>query len=97
VPGFEVSPFGSVEEFLSSRSPLAPICALVGVHCGRLSGLDLARLQAQCEPVVPVIFLTDNRDFTLRSAILESGRPCLVKPVDEQALLSTIARVSGTG
>jgi FixJ family two-component response regulator len=91
--GFEVDSFGSVEEFLASTPERAPGCALIDVHPGRRSGLALAQLLAQRETVVPVIFLAGDRDVALGPAILESGRPCIIKPIDEETLLSAIARV----
>jgi FixJ family two-component response regulator len=91
--GFEVKSFGSVEEFLTSTPERAPNCALINVHTGRLSGLALSRLLAQRGSVVPVIFLAGDRDIALGPAILASGRPCIIKPFDEETLLAAIARV----
>lgn len=88
--GLAVTVCGSAEEYLLQGSTFRPSCLLLDVHLPRLSGLDLHQLLIKLDQPVPVVFITADHDVARSDEMRQMGRPCLIKPVDEDALLAAI-------
>jgi FixJ family two-component response regulator len=89
--GLAVTVCGSAEEYLLQGSECKPSCLLLDVHLPRLSGIELHQLLHKLDQPVPVVFITADHELARSEEIREAGRPCLIKPVDEDALLAAIA------
>jgi FixJ family two-component response regulator len=92
--GLHVSVCCSAEDFLVSSYDLAPSCLLLDVHLPRLSGLELTRLLARLDNHVPVVFITADRELARSAEMQQAGRPCLLKPIDADALFTAISMVT---
>ena len=93
--GFHVSACGSAEEFLVRSDELDVSCLLLDVHLPRIGGLDLVRLLDRLGRPVPVVFITADHELARSDAMLQAGRPCLIKPIDDEALLAAISAATG--
>ncbi len=89
---FEVSSFGSAEEFLSRMEEgLQPSCVVSDVKMPGLSGLDLQRLLAEQQARIPLILITGHGDIAMAVAAVKAGaHDFLEKPFDDQTLLESI-------
>jgi FixJ family two-component response regulator len=89
--GFASRVFPSAEEFLSSDAVPKTKCLVLDVAMPRMSGPELYRELKSRGVVMPVIFITANRDEVLRSRTLEDGAvECLFKPFSDTALLAAL-------
>ena len=71
--GYNVSTFGSADEFLNSEQISKTSCLITDLHMPGLSGLDLQdRLIAQGYRI-PMIFLTGYPDENVRTRALKAG------------------------
>jgi FixJ family two-component response regulator len=96
--GYAVHSFASSHEFLDSLPGRRVACLILDIHLNGMSGFDLQERLAADKVDVPVIFISAHDDAPTRGRIERSGAAAyLWKPVDEQALLSTIRRVIGPG
>lgn len=89
--GFVARTFSSAEDFLASDALGETKCLILDVAMPGMSGpelqLELGRRQAQ----IPIVFITANRDQTIRSHLLERGATaCLLKPFSEAELLGAL-------
>jgi len=96
--GFEAQAFTSAEEFLASDVVGDTNCLLLDVAMPGMSGPDLQRelkLRAQS---IPIVFITAQRDATVRPRLMAQGAvDCLFKPFEPTDLLealNTALRVS---
>jgi FixJ family two-component response regulator len=64
---------------------------VLDVHLPRQSGLDLNRLLEREGPRVPVVFITADHETAISPELRRTGRQCLLKPVDDEALFAAIA------
>jgi two-component system response regulator FixJ len=89
---FQVSSFGSAEEFLSRvEQGLRPSCVVSDVKMPGLSGLDLQRLLAEQQARIPLILITGHGDIAMAVAAVKAGaHDFLEKPFDDQTLLESI-------
>lgn len=89
--GFPVETFASAEAFLARAGEGAVGCAVVDIHLGGASGLELRRHLAAAALPVPVIFITADDDETLEAAARDLG--CvdyLRKPFPSEALIAAV-------
>jgi two-component system, LuxR family, response regulator FixJ len=91
--GFRVTLSASAEEFLGRLDDLEPNCLLLDLHLPRLGGLELHRVLRQLARCVPTVFITADHELARSEAVRQLGLPCLIKPIDERALLAAIASV----
>jgi FixJ family two-component response regulator len=89
--GFRVSVCGSAEDFLTRSYELAPTCLLLDVHLPRLSGLQLNHVLARLDTRVPIVFITADQEVARSAEMRRAGRACLIKPIDDEALLEAIS------
>ena len=89
--GLSARSFGSAEEFLESGLQRKAACLIVDIRMPGMSGLELqARLKADRFDT-PIIFITAHGDARVRmQAMREGAAEFLVKPFDDQVLLSRV-------
>jgi len=89
---FQVSSFGSAEEFLKQMDDgLQPACVVSDVKMPGLSGLDLQRLLSESQARIPLILITGHGDIAMAVAAVKAGAHDFIeKPFDDQRLLESI-------
>jgi FixJ family two-component response regulator len=95
--GFAAHTFSSAEEFLASNFIEQTRCLLLDITMPGMSGPDLQQELKRRRQEIPIVFITAQRDETVRSRLIEHGAvECLFKPFSETALheaLTTALRV----
>jgi FixJ family two-component response regulator len=71
--GFDTAPYGSAEDLLASPPTRTPVCLLLDIQLGTMSGLDLHRTLKEGGSRVPVIMMTAFDDEHLRREALAIG------------------------
>jgi FixJ family two-component response regulator len=91
--GWDAETFASAEEFLAAAGRRTPVCLILDVRMGGMSGLELQqRLAASAQPI-PIVFITAHEDEGARRAALEAGAvDFLQKPFDDRVLLDSVAK-----
>jgi two-component system, LuxR family, response regulator FixJ len=89
---FQVSSFGSAEEFLSEmEGGLQPSCVVSDVKMPGLSGLDLQRVLSEQQTKIPLILITGHGDISMAVEAVKAGAHDFIeKPFDDQRLLESI-------
>jgi FixJ family two-component response regulator len=94
--GFAVRAFSSAEELLASDCVDQTNCLILDFAMPGMTGLDLQRELKLCRKEIPIIFITAQRDETVRSRSLEQGAvECLFKPFSDTALLAALNTALG--
>lgn len=89
--GFVAHTFSSAEEFLASDCIEQTRCLLLDVTMAGMSGPDLQQELKRRRQEIPIVFITAQRDETVRSRLIEHGAvDCLFKPFSETALLNAL-------
>jgi FixJ family two-component response regulator len=89
--GFAVRAFSSAQEFLASDCVGQTRCLMLDVAMPGMSGPELRQELIRRRQAIPTIFITANRDKTVRSRLLEQGAvECLFKPFSDAALLEAL-------
>jgi FixJ family two-component response regulator len=89
--GFAVQAFSSAEEFLRSDSVGQTRCLILDIAMPGMTGPDLQRELTRRRQEIPIVFITANKDETVRPRVLEQGAvECLFKPFSETALLGAV-------
>ena len=89
--GFAARAFSSAEEFLSSGSAYETSCLILDIAMPGMSGPELQQELKRRGEEIPTIFITGQRDETIRSRVLEQGAAgFLIKPFSDAALLAAI-------
>jgi len=89
--GFEVEAFSSGEEFLASECVGETKCLILDIAMPGMSGPDLQRELTHRGLEIPIVFITANRDETVRPSLLKQGAvECLFKPFSDTALLDAV-------
>jgi FixJ family two-component response regulator len=89
--GFAARTFSSAEEFLSSNSVDETSCLILDIAMPGMSGPDLYQELKRRGKKMPVIFITGQKDETIRSRVLQQGAAgALLKPFSDEALLAAI-------
>ena len=89
--GFSAEVFSSAEEFLASDHINETRCLILDVAMPGMTGPDLQRELKLRGQKIPIIFITGNRDETLRPRLLEQGAvECLFKPFSDVDLLKAV-------
>jgi FixJ family two-component response regulator len=66
-------------------------CLIVDIAMPGMSGPDLQRELKRRRSDIPVIFITGQKDETVRARMLEQGAiACLFKPFNDTALLDSL-------
>jgi FixJ family two-component response regulator len=89
--GFVVQAFSSAEEFLASECVGETKCLILDIAMPGMSGPDLQRELTRRGREIPIVFITANRDETVRPSLLRQGAvECLFKPFSDTALLDAV-------
>jgi FixJ family two-component response regulator len=92
--GLKVEAFSSAEAFLRSDSVLKTSCLILDVGMPGMSGPELQRELARRRQRIPIIFITAQKDDTIRPRLLEQGAvECLFKPFSDAALQKALSSV----
>ena len=90
--GWKTRVFASAHDFLAHRRPTGPCCLVLDVSLPDLNGLDLQDRIAGDGEGMPIIFITGYGDVPMTVRAMKGGAvEVLTKPIDEDALLETIA------
>ena len=89
--GYVPRTFSSAEEFLASDVVSLTECLILDVMMPGMTGPELqSELKARGHDI-PIVFLTANRDDSLRRGVLAEGAvECLHKPFSDTALFNAI-------
>jgi FixJ family two-component response regulator len=89
--GFASCVFPSAKEFLSSGCDNQTRCLILDIALPGMSGPDLQRELQRRQKNIPIIFITAQRNETVRPRMLEQGAvECLFKPFSDSALLQAL-------
>src|ERR1700687_2458437 len=89
--GFAARAFSSAEEFLSSGSVDETSCLILDIAMPGMTGPELHQELKHRGEKIPVIFITAQKDETIRARALEQGAAgFLFKPFTDAALLAAI-------
>lgn len=89
--GFEVRAFSSAEEFLASDCVDQTKCLILDIAMPGMTGPELQQELKQRGQKIPIIFITAQRDESIRSFVLGQGASeCLYKPFSEAALSNAL-------
>jgi FixJ family two-component response regulator len=85
--------FGSAKEFLDSKAGRGASCLIADIRMPGMSGLELQATLKGERSAVPIIFITGLGDIPMAvSAMREGAIDFLTKPVDDAALLKSVAK-----
>jgi len=89
--GFSARTFSSAEEFLSSGFVDETSCLILDIAMPGMSGPELHQELKRRGQEIPIIFITGQRDETIRARMLKQGAVgFLLKPFSDTALLAAI-------
>jgi FixJ family two-component response regulator len=92
--GFRVSPHESAERFLkslASSDPQSLGCALVDIHLGGMSGIELQETLLNMGLNIPIAFITGHGEITTAVNALKKGAVDFIqKPINEEILIGLI-------
>lgn len=95
--GFSARAFASAEEFLSSDCIAQTSCLILDVAMPGMSGPGLHQELKRRGQEIPIIFITAQRDDTIRARALTQGAAgFLFKPFSDEALFAAIKKVLRT-
>lgn len=94
--GFEIIMYPSAESFLAARPDPSPVCLVLDIQLGGMSGVELQQeLQAQGNQT-PIIFVTAHDAQEIRDEAVNAGCVAyLRKPVASRALLEAVTKAVG--
>ena len=89
--GFAARAFSSAEEFLSSGSADETSCLILDIAMPGMSGPELQQELKRRGEEIPTIFITGQKDETIRARVLKQGAAgFLIKPFSDAALFAAI-------
>jgi FixJ family two-component response regulator len=89
--GWQAETFGSANEFLARPRTAVCCCLILDVNLPDISGLELQRQIASERKEMPIIFLSNHRDFETTIKAMKAGAlDFLIKPIKDESLLSAI-------
>jgi FixJ family two-component response regulator len=94
--GYEAAVFSSAEEFLDSGQIGRSKCLILDVAMPGMSGPDLLAELKRRRHEIPTIFITGQRDATIRPRVMAEGAvECLFKPFSDVALDEALKSATG--
>ncbi len=91
--GFKVAAYPSAEGLLEAAEAREFDCIVADIYLPRMNGLQLQEELIRTIPHVSIVFITGRGDLSLGMHAMRKGAvDFLEKPVDDQALISAIAR-----
>lgn len=96
--GFQARVFSSAQEFLVSDSVGQTKCLVLDIAMPGMTGFDLQQELKVRGQNIPIIFITGQKDETVRKRALERGAVgFLLKPFSDTALLRALHTALGLG
>jgi FixJ family two-component response regulator len=93
--GFEVAAYCSAEELLEASDAKEFDCVVADIYLPRMNGLQLQEELNRTVPCASIVFITGHGDLSLGMHAMRNGAvDFLEKPLDDQALLNSVARGS---
>ncbi|PZV34561.1 response regulator [Mesorhizobium kowhaii] len=90
--GFSVRTFSSAEEFLASDAVDKTESLILDVAMPGMTGPELQVELARRRKRIPIIYITAQRDSTIRQRLIEQGAvECLFKPFSDQVLQEALS------
>lgn len=90
--GFAARTFSSAEEFLASDQIGQTSCLILDIAMPGMTGPDLQRELKNRQQVIPIIFITADRNEAVRTSLLNEGAiECLFKPFSDSDLLAALS------
>jgi FixJ family two-component response regulator len=94
--GFMVLAFSSADEFLASDSANRAMCLVLDIAMPGMSGLDLQKELKNRGYKIPIVFITAQKDESIRKRVLEQGAvDVLFKPFSDIALRDALSKAMG--
>jgi len=91
--GIEVTAYSCAEDLLEAAVAKEFDCVVADIYLPRMNGLELQKELSRTVPCASIVFITGHGDLSLGMHAMRNGAvDFLEKPVDDQALLSSIAR-----
>ncbi len=92
IEGWDAKVYPSARDFLVEDDAARPGCLLLDVRMPAMTGLELQREMIERGNPLPIIFLTGFADIDVAVSSLKEGAiDFLIKPVDDEKLLASIA------
>ena len=89
--GFAVRAFSSAEDFLTSDCVDQTKCLILDMAMPGMTGPELQQELRIRRKEIPIVFITAQRDETVRARVLEKGAvECLLKPFSDTALRDAV-------
>jgi FixJ family two-component response regulator len=93
--GFEVAAYSSAEGLLEAADTKEFDCVVADIYLPKMNGLQLQEELNRTIPHASIVFITGHGDLSLGMHAMRNGAvDFLEKPVDDQALLNSVARGS---
>lgn len=91
--GFQVAAYSSAEELIEAVDAKEFDCVVSDIYLPRMNGLQLQEELRRAVPYASIVFVTGHGDLSLGMHAMRNGAvDFLEKPIDDQALLSSITR-----
>ena len=91
--GFEVTPYSAAEDLLEAADAKEFDCVVADIYLPKMNGLQLQEELNRTIPHASIVFITGHGDLSLGMHAMRNGAvDFLEKPIDDQALLSSVAR-----
>jgi FixJ family two-component response regulator len=91
--GIAVAAYASAEEILEASDANQFDCVVADIYLPKMNGLQLQEELSRTIPYASIVFITGHGDLSLGMHAMRKGAvDFLEKPVDDHALLSSIAR-----
>ncbi|HTV60607.1 MAG TPA: response regulator [Verrucomicrobiae bacterium] len=94
--GFSVLAFATADQFLASGSIDQTTCLVLDIVMPGMSGLELQKELKSRGYKIPIIFITAQKDESVRKRALEQGAAdILLKPFSDTALREALSKAMG--
>jgi FixJ family two-component response regulator len=94
--GFTTQAFSSAEEFLASADIGQTRCLILDIAMPGMTGLDLQRELKIRAHMIPIIFITAQKDEVVRARAFQQGAAeFLLKPFSDTALFAALNTALG--
>jgi FixJ family two-component response regulator len=91
--GYDVSTFGSADEFLNSEQVHATSCLITDQQMPGLSGIDLQDHLVARGHCIPIIFMTGRPDDSVRARAMKAGAVCFLnKPFSSDHFIGCVEK-----
>jgi FixJ family two-component response regulator len=89
--GYDTELYASAQEFLEAAMMSEAMCLVIDIHIGKDCGIELARRLAELGITTPIIYMTADRDDSVKNRAMEAGCVAfLTKPFCSQALIKAL-------